>query len=44
MTPDLASQKQALRERLRFRRRHFVANLDPMGRLAACLLYTSRCV
>lgn len=35
MTPDLASQKQALRERLRFRRRHFVANLDPMGRLAA---------
>ena len=35
MTPDLASQKQALRDRLRFRRRHFVANLDPMGRLAA---------
>ena len=35
MTPDLASQKQALRERLRFRRRHFVANLDPVGRLAA---------
>ncbi len=28
-------QKQALRERLRFRRRHFTANLDAMARLAA---------
>jgi 5-formyltetrahydrofolate cyclo-ligase len=29
------AQKQALRERLRFRRRHFAANLDGMGQLAA---------
>lgn len=33
--PDLASEKQALRDRLRFRRRHFVANLDDMARLTA---------
>src|SRR3546814_16626234 len=32
---DLAQQKQRLRERLRFRRKHFVANLDGMARLAA---------
>lgn len=31
----LAQQKQQLREKLRFRRRHFVANLDDMARLAA---------
>lgn len=31
----LAQQKQRLRERLRFRRRHFVANLDDMARLGA---------
>lgn len=35
LSADLARQKQALRERLRFRRRHFAANLDGMGRLAA---------
>lgn len=33
--PDLAQRKQELRDRLRFRRRHFAANLDPMARLAA---------
>lgn len=33
--PDLASEKQALRDRLRFRRRHFVANLDGIARLTA---------
>ncbi|SNS45330.1 5-formyltetrahydrofolate cyclo-ligase [Sphingopyxis indica] len=32
---DLALQKQQLRERLRFRRKHFAANLDAMARLAA---------
>lgn len=32
---SLAEQKQKLRERLRFRRRHFAANLDGMARLAA---------
>lgn len=32
---DPVRQKQALRERLRFRRRHFTANLDGMARLAA---------
>jgi len=32
---DLALQKQQLRERLRFRRRHYAANLDGMARLAA---------
>lgn len=32
---DRASIKQKLREKLRFRRRHFVANLDGMARLAA---------
>ena len=31
----LALQKQQLRERLRFRRRHFTAKLDGMARLAA---------
>ena len=31
----LAQQKRQLREKLRFRRRHFVANLDDMARLAA---------
>jgi 5-formyltetrahydrofolate cyclo-ligase len=33
--PDLSEQKQQLREKLRFRRRHFAANLDAMARLAA---------
>ncbi len=33
--PDLAQQKQKLREKLRFRRRHFAANLDDMTRLVA---------
>ena len=33
--PDLIAQKQSLRDRLRFRRRHFAANLDAMARLAA---------
>lgn len=32
---DLALRKQQLRERLRFRRQHFAANLDGMARLAA---------
>ncbi|WP_052071682.1 5-formyltetrahydrofolate cyclo-ligase [Sphingopyxis sp. MWB1] len=32
---DLTQQKQALRDRLRFRRRHFVAGLDGIARLAA---------
>ena len=35
MSADPVRQKQALRERLRFRRRHFAANLDGMARLAA---------
>lgn len=33
--PDLAQQKQHLREKLRFRRKHFAANLDGMARLVA---------
>ena len=32
---DPAASKRQLRERLRFRRRHFAANLDGMARLAA---------
>lgn len=32
---NLVQQKQKLRERLRFRRRHFAANLDEMTRLIA---------
>ena len=32
---SLPEQKQKLRERLRFRRRHFVASLDRMAKLAA---------
>jgi len=32
---DLVQQKQKLRERLRFRRRHFAAHLDGMAQLAA---------
>lgn len=32
---DLAGQKQHLREKLRFRRRHFAANLDEFTRFAA---------
>ncbi|MGV7120948.1 5-formyltetrahydrofolate cyclo-ligase [Sphingopyxis sp. 550A] len=35
LSDDLAQQKQKLREKLRFRRRHFAANLDAMARLAA---------
>lgn len=35
LSADLAQQKRKLRERLRFRRRHFAANLDGMARLAA---------
>ncbi len=38
MTPlsaDLVQQKQQLREKLRFRRKHFAANLDGMAQLAA---------
>lgn len=35
LSADLAAQKRKLRERLRFRRRHFAANLDGMARLAA---------
>lgn len=31
----LVQQKQKLREKLRFRRKHFVANLDDLARLAA---------
>lgn len=34
-SPDLAARKRQLREKLRFRRRHFAANLDAMARLAA---------
>ena len=33
--PDLSEQKRQLREKLRFRRRYFAANLDDMARLAA---------
>ena len=35
LSADLVQQKQKLRERLRFRRRHFAANLDGMAQLAA---------
>lgn len=35
LSADLAFQKQKLREKLRFRRRHFTANLDGMAQLAA---------
>lgn len=35
MSAALALQKQKLREKLRFRRRHFAANLDGMAQLAA---------
>jgi len=35
LSADLIQQKQKLRERLRFRRRHFAANLDEMTRLIA---------
>ena len=35
LSADLVQQKQMLRERLRFRRRHFAANLDGMAQLAA---------
>lgn len=35
LSDDLAQQKRHLREKLRFRRKHFVANLDALARLAA---------
>lgn len=35
MSADLVQQKQQWREKLRFRRKHFVANLDGMAQLAA---------
>ncbi|MGH6633562.1 MAG: 5-formyltetrahydrofolate cyclo-ligase [Sphingopyxis sp.] len=35
LSADLVQQKQKLREKLRFRRKHFVANLDGMAQLAA---------
>ncbi|MBJ7499102.1 MAG: 5-formyltetrahydrofolate cyclo-ligase [Sphingopyxis sp.] len=35
LSAHLVQQKQKLRERLRFRRQHFVANLDGMAQLAA---------
>lgn len=35
LSADLVQQKRKLRERLRFRRRHFAANLDGMAQLAA---------
>ncbi|MDP3784351.1 MAG: 5-formyltetrahydrofolate cyclo-ligase, partial [Sphingopyxis sp.] len=35
LSADLAQQKQKLREKLRFRRKHFAANLDEMAQLAA---------
>ncbi len=35
LSGDLAQQKQALRAKLRFRRRHFAANLDGVARLTA---------
>ena len=34
LSADLVQQKQKLRDRLRFRRRHFAANLDGMAQLA----------
>ena len=35
LSVDLVQQKQKLREKLRFRRKHFAANLDGMAQLAA---------
>ena len=35
MSADLVLEKQKLREKLRFRRRHFAANLDRMAQLTA---------
>lgn len=35
LSANLVQQKQKLRERLRFRRRHFAANLDGLAQLAA---------
>ncbi|OHD09581.1 5-formyltetrahydrofolate cyclo-ligase [Sphingopyxis sp. RIFCSPHIGHO2_12_FULL_65_19] len=35
LSADLVQQKQLLREKLRFRRKHFAANLDGMAQLAA---------
>lgn len=35
LSADLVQQKQKLREKLRFRRRHFAANLDEMTQLIA---------
>ncbi|WP_447754036.1 5-formyltetrahydrofolate cyclo-ligase [Sphingopyxis fribergensis] len=35
LSADLVQQKQRLREKLRFRRKHFAANLDAMAQLAA---------
>lgn len=35
LSADLVEQKQKMREKLRFRRKHFAANLDGMGQLAA---------
>lgn len=35
LSADLARQKQKLREKLRFRRKHFAAKLDGMAQLAA---------
>lgn len=35
LSADLTLQKQQLREKLRFRRRHFTANLDGIAQLAA---------
>ena len=35
LSADLAQQKQKLREKLRFRRKHFAGNLDGMAQLAA---------
>ncbi len=35
LSADLAKQKQKLREKLSFRRKHYAANIDGMARLAA---------
>ncbi len=35
LSADLVQQKQLVREKLRFRRKHFAANLDGMAQLAA---------
>lgn len=35
LSDDFAQKKQNLREKLRFRRKHFVANLDTLSRLGA---------